>query len=227
MQTFLLEENISEAQNAARIFMFYAQFKNTSQQFKLPFKKIRAKSFYIKHKKEFDKLVLIFNKYSLDLTKYIRFFIEVLDKREKDIKADLVSNASITKYIDWLKLLDKQDKVYKWFVKSAKNIAEDSIKLGYFSAKDFLRYLISNKKIAEYFVTGRISVYYFAAIPNFKKIIPKLDRFAKAELMKLYDRFELYNNEITTAFMRKTNYKANPIKFTDDLIYKLRSSRQV
>ena len=30
MQTFLLEENISEAQNAARIFMFYAQFKNTS-----------------------------------------------------------------------------------------------------------------------------------------------------------------------------------------------------
>ena len=170
---------------------------------------------------------MIFNKYKLDLTKYIRFFIEVLDKREKDVKADLVSNASITKYIDWLKLLDKQDKVYKWYVKSAKNIAEDSIKLGYFSAKDFLRYLISNKKIAEYFVTGRISVYYFAAIPNVKKIIPKLDRFAKAELMKLYDRFELYNNEITTAFMRKTNYKANPIKFTDDLIYKLRSSRQV
>ena len=49
---------------------------------------------------------MIFNKYSLDLTKYIRFFIEVLDKREKDVKADLVSNTSITKYIDWLKLLD-------------------------------------------------------------------------------------------------------------------------
>lgn len=227
MQLYQQDESMTKAQEAAKLFAFYVQFKNPSQQYKLPFKRVRAKSFAAKYEKEFLKLATIFDKYHLDLTKYIRFFIEVLDKREKDIKVDLVSNASIQKYIDWLKLLDKQDKVYKWFIKSAKNIAEDSIKLGYFSTKDFIRYLIVNKKIAEYFVSGRISIYYFAAIPNFKKIIPKLDRFAKAEFMKLHDRFELYNNEITTAFMRKTNYKANPIKFTDDLIYKIRNSKQV
>ena len=224
MQMQIDEQNIENAKTAARIFKFYAQFKNPNIQFKLPFKRIQAKSFYQANNNEFIKLVVIFNKYKLDLTKYIRFFIEVLDKREKDIKNDLISNASILKYCDWLKLLDKQNKIYKWYLKSANNIASECIKLGYFSTKDFIRYLIRNKKLAEYYVSGKISIYYFAAIPNFKKIIPKLDMISRSEFQKLYDRFEIYNEEITTAILKKTNYKANPIKFTDELIFKLNNA---
>lgn len=218
------ENLIEDAHNAAKIFKFYSQFKNPNLQFRLSFKRIQAKGFFQENKNEFIKLVFIFNKYKLDLTKYIRFFIEVLNKRENDIKTDLVSNVCILKYVDWLKLIDKQDKIYNWFMKSANNIAVECVKLGYFTTKDFIRYLIANKKLSEYFVSGKISIYYFAAIPNFKKIIPKLDVFSKAEFQKLYSRFEMYNADITAAFMKKTNYKVNPIKITDELIFKLRSS---
>lgn len=227
MQELKEEKLKCDPENTAKVFKFYLQFKNPYLKFTIPFKRVAAKSLYVKYKKEFDSITLVFSKYNLDLTKYIRFFIEVLDKREKDIKQDFASNVTITKYVEWLKSLDKQDKIYKYFVKSANNIVNDCKALGYYSTKDFIRYLISSKKLAEYYITGRISLYYFAAIPNFKKIIPKLDSFAKSEFQKIYDRFEMYNAEITTAFMKKTNQKVNPIKFTDNLIYKSRMSNDV
>lgn len=125
--------------------------------------------------------------------------------RENDINSSLVCGGTMARYADWLKAIDKRHKIYKHFIKSAKNIARECNELGYCSTKDFMRYLIKSKKIAEYYVTGKISLYYFAAIPNFKKIIPKLDLFARDEFHKIYDRFEMYNAEITDAFMKITN----------------------
>lgn len=221
-------QNLNEqVEYLAKLLKFYLQFKNPYLKFYLPFKRIAAKCFLDKYRKELIALYTISKKYKFDSTKYIRFFVNVLDKREKDIKNDLLSINTIESYVDWLKKLDKQDKIYAYFIKSAKNIAIKSIELGYYSTKDFIRYLISSKKIAEYYMTGEISIYYFAAIPNFKKIILLLDQMSKDEFQKLFNRFELYNAEITEAFMKKTNYKVNPIKFTDDLIFDLRKSKNV
>lgn len=220
----LKEQNI---EHIAKYFKFYLQFNNQYLKFRLPFKRITAKNFYEKHKNEINKMYNIFVKYNLDIENYIRFFVDVLDKHEKDVKTDFANNVTFEKYIDHLKLIEKQEKIYQYFIKSAKNIAKKTIELGYCSTKDFIRYLIANKKISEYYVTGQISLYYFAAIPNFKKLIPKLDQFAQAEFHKVYDRFEMYNAEIISAFMKKTNQKVNPIKFTDELIFKIKNSKNV
>lgn len=223
-----LEDNNLKNFNAeyiAKLFKFYLQFKNPYIKFKLPFKRVSSKVFYSTYQKEFDKLFNVFSKYNLDIIKYINFFINYLDKRENDIKTCLVSNIVFSQYIEWLKKIDKQNNIYKYFVKSAKNIAIESFKLGYYNTKDFLRYLIKHKKIAEYFVSGKISIYYFAAIPNFNKIIPKLDNFAIAELKQLYDNFEMYNAEIIQAFIKQTNQKVNPISYTDELIFKIREKQ--
>lgn len=227
MQLAKEEKQIIDAVSAAKIFKFHLQLKNPNLKFIISLNKIPVKTFYAKYSDEFSKLVIIFNKYNLDIVKYIKFFIDVLDKREKDIKQDLVSTTTITKYIDFLKLRDKQDKIYNYFVKSAQNIVRDCIELGYFSTKDYIRHLITTKKLAEYYVSGKISLYYFAAIPNFKNIISKLDSFSKDEFQKIYDRFEMYNSEIVTAFIKKTNQKVNPIKYTDELLCKTRLSSKV
>lgn len=211
----------------AKLLKFYLQFNNPYLKFIIPLKRVSSKVFYSKYKKEINLLCDVFSKYNLDIIKYIRFFTEVLKKTENDVKNDIVNMATINQYIDWLQSLEKQDKVYNYFIKSVKNIAKKCNELGFFSTKDFIRYLIENKKMAEYYITGQISLYYFAAIPNFKKIIPKLDSFSRMEFSKIYNRFEMYNAEITSAFMRKTNQKVNPIKITDDLIFKLRNSTKV
>jgi hypothetical protein len=220
MQLTYENKKIIDAEYAAKIFKYHLQFKNPYIKFLLHFNRVQAKTFYAKYKKEFDKFIVIFNKYNLDAYKYIRFFIEVLNKNETDIKKDFITINTINEYVDWLKHIDKQNRIYKYFIKSANNIVNECNKLGFFSTKDFIRYMITNKKISEYYISGKISLYYFAAIPNFKKIIPKLDSFAKDEFQKVYDRFEMYNAEITSAFMKITNQKVNPIKFTDNLIYK-------
>ena len=220
-------DDITVSKDIARLFKFYVQFKNPYLQFAIPYKKIPYKSLYQKYKKEFDTLANVFQKYKLDPFLYVKFFVNVLDYRECDIKSQFANINTITKYAEWLKHLNKLDNIYKYFVKSAKNIANECNNLGYSTTKDFIRYLITEKKLAEYYISGKISLYYFAAIPNFKKIIPKLDSFSKAEFHKIYDRFEMYNNEITSAFLRKTNQKVNPIKYTDELIYQSKLSNNV
>jgi hypothetical protein len=37
----------------------------------------------------------------------------------------------------------------------------------------------------------------------------------------------MYNAQITQAYERKTNQKVNPIRFTDEQIFKLKNSRKI
>lgn len=226
MQTLFQNTKLNEAYEAAKLFMYYQQFKNINQIYKIPIQRIRPKRIFQLYKDQFIKLTTIFEKYKLNIEKYIKYFVLELNKRECDIKSELINIKTITEYIDWHNLKNKQNKIYKWFIKTINNIANDCLSLGYFSTKDYFRYLISTKKLAQYYVSGKISGYYLAAIPTFKKIIPKLDKLSRADFHKLYNRFELYNEEITTTIMLKTNQKVNPIKITDDLIFKLRNEKQ-
>ena len=95
--------------------------------------------------------------------------------------------------------------------------------MGFVSTKDFIKHIIQTKKISSYLLSGKISQYYFAAIPNFNKLIPKLDHFARADFNYILENFEMYNAQITQAYERKTNQKVNPIKITDEQIFKLKN----
>lgn len=207
---------------AAQYFKYYLQFKFSFITEKIELRRIAAKSFYTKHKKYFDKLVLIFNKYNLDVIKYIEFFVAHYGKLEKDISEDLLNMKSINAFVDHLKTIEKRKQIYKWFQKSVDNISNDCIALDFYSTKDYIRELISSRKLAQYYLTGKISRYWFAAIPNFKKVIVKLDKMSQDEFKDIYDRFDIYNTDINKAFLMMKSIKVNPIRYTDEIIFKKR-----
>lgn len=163
----------------------------------------------------------------MDIQKYIYFYIRVLNKGEQDLKNDFLNISTIFKYIDWLKFIEKQDSIYNKFIKSVNNIAKECLQLGFYSTKDFIKYIIQTKKISSYLLSGKISQYYFAAIPNFNRLIPKLDHFARADFNYIFENFEMYNAQIIQAYERKTNKKVNPIKITDEQIFKLKNSKNI
>ena len=70
------------------------------------------------------------------------FYIRVLDKREQDLKNDFLKMSTIIKYIDWLKMIEKQESIYNKFMKSVHNIAIECLKLGFVSTKDFIKYIV-------------------------------------------------------------------------------------
>ncbi len=50
--------------------------------------------------------------------------------------------STIIKYIDWLKMIEKQESIYNKFMKSVHNIAIECLKLGFVSTKDFIKYIV-------------------------------------------------------------------------------------
>lgn len=227
MSTNLDQNIIINVENISRFFKYQLQFTNQKLLYILDYNKVPYKSFHSKYKKLFTKFVQIFTKYNFDTQKYVYFYIRVLNKREQDLKNDFLKMSTITKYIDWLKTIEKQESIYNNFMKSVHNIAIECLQLGFVSTKDFIKYIIQTKKISSYLLSGKISQYYFAAIPNFNKLIPKLDHFARADFNYILDNFEMYNAQIIQAYERKTNQKVNPIRFTDEQIFKLKNSKEI
>ena len=88
------------------------------------------------------------------------------------------------------------------------------------TTKDFFRQLIKDNKVGAYVMSGKISLYYLAAIPSFKKVIEHLDYFSKLELQSLNDHFEIYHSDVNEAFLAKKHKMVNPIELTDLAILK-------
>lgn len=208
---------------AAQYFKFFLQQKNPYVIYKNPVHRVSVKGFYSKHKETFDKLVKVFNKYNIDIENYLHFFVIIQNKFEKDIETHLINQFMIQLYIEYLSIKEKRSYIYRMFVKSAKCIAKECIQLKYNSVIDYFRYLIKNRLLANYYISGKISQYYFAAIPKFNNLIDKLDQLSKDEFKCLYDRYDTYNADVNDAFMQMKNIRLNPIKFTNDLIVKYKN----
>lgn len=218
------EKNVTiDGEFVAKYFKYFLQLKNPYVVYKLPVERVSSKSMYVKHKLAFDKFAKICSKYSIDAVKLLDFYVNKLNKFEKDVDNSLVAIDTINKYVESLQIADLHDKIYKNFLKSVNNIVADCIELNFNSVIDYLRYLISNRKLAAYYATGKISTYYFAAIPKFRNVIDKLDDLAKAEFKTLYDRYEKYHSDVNEAFLKMKNIRINPIKFTNDAILKARN----
>jgi len=220
----MVEKNMTiDGEFVARYFKYFLQLKNPYVVYKISVDRVSAKSIYLKHKHQFDALAKLCNKYQIDVVRYIDFYINKLNKFEKDIDANFISIDTINKYIESLQINSLYSKIYKNFIKSVKNIVEDCINLNFNSVIDYFRYLISNKMLSSYYAAGKISTYYFAAIPKFKNVIEKLDNISKDEFSTLYERYDKYHSDINEAFLKIKNIKINPIKYTNDEILKTKN----
>lgn len=207
----------------ANLIKYYLQFKNPKIINHIPLARIRGNAYYKNNKEYFDKVSSYFERNKIDIKKYIKFYFCTLKKFEKDVLVDFYSKRCLVEYQDYLISNYNYKKYYKYFLKTAKFIALESIKMGFLSCKDYIKYLIDNKKLSQYYITGKISKYYLSAIPKFKLIIPKLDHFSKNDLMDIYKNFDVYNAKINSAFNQIKTEKLNPIKFTDNLIFSIKN----
>ena len=187
----------------------------------MPFLRVSARGFYNEHKAAFDGLASFFDSHGLDLKKYVEFFADNIDRRGVDLDMDLMSKCSLEKYSEWMHGIEKRARIYGWFMKSAKNLARMCAEQGFSSPKECLLAAIKGKRISQLVVSGQLSVYFLAAIPGFKNVIPKLDRFARDDLAELYDRFDMYATDVNEALLTARNRYANPFRIAQDELEKI------
>lgn len=211
----------SNGEYVAKVFKFYRRLQNPYVSHDLPVKLVSGKAIYNEHKEAFDKFAELAAKNNFDIDRYIKYCVSC-GINESIVEVCLTSTTMIDKYLLHVKTCEKRKKIYQWFIKSAKNIASECVAEGYFTTKDLLSHLIQSKKLGVYVTSGRISIYFLAAIPNFDKAIPKLDYFTQLELQSLSSHFEVYHSEVNKAFLQVKNCMVNPIDFTDRLICKIR-----
>ena len=215
--------NIIDGKTSAAYFKYFRQFTNKWIINKVELHRVPSRALYNKNAKIFDKFAEICIKYKIDPVKYIKFYITVLLKTEKDVPNDFLDMSTINKFIEHLQIRAQYKKIYNYFIKSANNIADDCIKYDYSSVKDYLQYLIKHGQLANQYLCGRISCYYLCALKNFKKIIPKMDKMSQNEFSTILLRYDKYNVDVQDAFkLYKSNY-VNPIKFTEDILWDKRT----
>lgn len=218
---------VDSGYKVACIFKYYAQFKNDKIKCPLGLRQIQAKTFYREYKKIFDKAYQLFSKYNINITNYIIFFINIEHKTRFQLQTEFLTSQMINKYIDYISSREKYQKIYNHFTKTINNLAQFAIDNDFLTTKDVLRYLIQSKKLAHYYIAGIISKYYLAAIPSMKQIILKLDTISKDELIDIYNKFEIYNSDITSAYLTFKSQKVNPIKLTDLAIFDLKHKKDM
>ena len=207
------------AEDIAKHLKYYLQFNKSKVSRPIPLNRIQSRGFYLLHYKTFDKMSVVFNKYEIDIDKYLYFFVNVLHKAERSINDDLLSPNTLNEFVTWLTTMKRRKNIYKWILKSINNIVAECKKKHIYSARDYLKMIVRENLIGPYHASGKISKYYFAAIPKFDKIIPKLDYFSRAELDDLKRLFAVYSTEVQDAFLYLKNQKFNPLKSVDKLLY--------
>lgn len=210
-----------DGEYVAKVFKYYRSLQNPYKSKTFPLKLVSGKALYSKHKYLFDAFANAAKSNNFNYEPYIKYCVRC-GMTESTLDTCLASTKMLDKYMVHLKKFNLRKSIYKWFIKSAKNIAHRCIDEGYFTTKDFLRMLIEKKQIGKSIVTGEISMYFFAAIPNFKKIVSRLDYFSRQELSLLDAHFDIYHSEVNKAFLQEKNTYINPIDFTDKLIWRLR-----
>lgn len=218
MQNVQNQKRLIDSYAIAQFLKYKLQYKNSKIENAIPLPMIKAKAFQQKYHTQINKLIKIVQNFeNFDVYKYLSFFVDNIYKNDCDIKT-LVSTYNFTQYKNYLEYLEKQERIYGYFMKSVNNIVNDCKQLQIFSAKDYLRYLIQNKKLSQYYVSGRISCYFFAAIPKFKMLIDKLDPLTRSDFSELYNMYEMYNAEIVKVFLKKTNKKINPLAIVNQAL---------
>lgn len=221
MQTYSIK--IETPEDIARYFVFLERnFRADCGTITYPNTFYPGRSLYKKHREKFDKLFELKDKLHLDLIKYIKFFVTHLKKTTVCIDSELVNINIIRIYADYLAINEKYKKIYEWFNKSVKNIVSDCIKLDFLTVNDYFKYLITEDKLAQKYITGEISEYFLAGINNIDKLIKRTSYQSQDEMFRLIERKNELNSSLQDAFMFMKSQKVNPISYANEFLYKCR-----
>ena len=83
--------------------------------------------------------------------------------------------------------------------------------------------MIQSNKLAEKVISGKISIYYLAALRHMPQIIKKMDNFNRDTLRHLIERYDLLHTEIQRAFKYMESKTINPIDYTDRKLFEKRN----
>lgn len=214
---------IESGYKVSKIFKYYSQFNNSNISQPLPFERITSKSIYNKYKCIFDKIGELFEKYDIDVMSYLKFCILEKKINQKTIKT-ILSRYILLQYIEHEQILCKRKYIYTCFKRSVDFISSECIKMGYPRSLDYIRYLISEKKLATYYISGKISKYYLSAITNFPKVIDKLDQMSQDEFHQISIMYDKYHLDIKEAMIQENKQYINVFKYTDQTIEKKKSN---
>lgn len=211
---------------AAQAFKFYRQFAPGYPAEPVPCKRVAARKMYKNHGRAFDRLADFFRSHGMDARGYLRFMAAEVALRESDIDGALASKWGLNRFAEKLSAEDNRRKIYEWYSRSVKAVAEACLDSECSSTAEFLRKLIKERRLAPWVVGGRISAYYLAAIPGFPKIVSRLDRISRDELSGLSERYDMYNTAVNDAVRAFERRRANPVRATDEMIERIRSERR-
>ena len=218
--TAMGSDSLSDGEMAAKTFKWWRSWQNPHRMSPIPFKLVSGKKLYRANKEAFDKFAAAAKKFGFSIKDYFKFCVIDRGVKESGIESCLSSTTFIDEYCSHIKKQKKLADIYRWFMMSVKSIADECVKTQTYTTKDFLRDLVDNGKVGVYVASGKISVYWLAAIPSFNKVIEHLDYFSKQELQLLNDHFEIYHSEVNEAFLAKKHKMVNPIELTDLAILK-------
>lgn len=118
-----MHSRFSDPENAAKLLKWCLMRKHCDLQFLPNIERIKANAFLDKHRCAIERLCTVFTKHSLNVQKYIEFFVMHLGMRSCDIDTKLLSNSTMNEYVAWLKMKQKQDMAMECFLKTAKLVA--------------------------------------------------------------------------------------------------------
>ena len=165
-----------------------------------------------------------FAKHEIDAGKYMRFVVLDLRFFSKELETKLLCMDTINKFVEDMQIKDKRKKVFMGLKKSAENIAAECIRLGYPRVVDWIRMMILERKLATWYVTGKISKHYFAMIPKFPLLVEKMDVISKGEFSYIVSKYEKYENDAREAMIQEEGEVSKVLSWTDDLIYEIKHS---
>lgn len=212
-----IEQESKNPEDIAKYFKFLTMRKRPNgHMVNIAF--VSGKKVYKNWKKYFDLLAKLSKKYDFSWQDFLYWAVILKNFKTREIPKIVTTNTLVA-YANEKSIKLQHEKIYSYFMKSVDYIVDQCIQNNYSSGKEFLRYLIQSNKLAEKVFTGKISVYYLAAIKNIREIILSMDNISQDTLREVLVRTDKLRSDIQDAFVYKTSQKVYPIDFTDKKLF--------
>lgn len=183
---------------------------------------IRFGTFYNKHKTVIDKLYDVFTRNNVDIFQYLDFCVLEYGHSESIVDR-LATKNSIERYSKYLLEINENKKIVNSFIKSANTIASKCVSNGYEYSSDYFYSILDNGKLVQYYMTGIVSPYYLACVPNIKTLLlsnmnQNLFMDELSDFIKKVDVYETKIRNAYTSFNKHGIILNNSFAFTDSII---------
>lgn len=203
----------------AKLFKYLAQWNNPYVRYREKFDDISFKRYYRTHKDAIDRLYSVLAKYQINALAFLKFAL----KQTKIYTPELILRPGI--FLEYARRKEERnrfEKIYSYFQKSVDNVAKTCIERD-ITAKEFVKELIVENRLAYEFMSGRISKYFIASIQNFKEIYKLLDEMNKSELRIIYNAADELNAMLQDACLMKTGSVVKPMAAVETRIKQLKT----